>query len=413
MRRGRIFTLLGVLLLVLIVAGALVIPRILGGGGGGQTAQGPTPTPTPTEALVSIVCVQQPIKRGEQITDGHLKMCPIPKSEFSPDTYFTSPVQVVGRSVYQDISPAGEPERLERKNVALLDGSEWALSIDPGMVAVSIPISRLSAISYAPRPGDHVDVIATLLLIDLDSDFQTVLPNLTAGVVSPGDVEYQAQAGAAGEVDQSTGTIKGNTTNVAAQVVGGGRSAVIGRTEIDPVLGLPFYVLPSEAQRPRMVSQAVLQNVKVLRVGNFPTEQDEKAQNAAGAPQTGAEPGAEPATGTQPGQTPPAQGTEQQQQPVVRPPDVITLIVSPQDAITLNYLIYAGAELNLALRSSVGSPEHPVDEIVPTQPVTLQYLMDTYNIPMPVKLPYGVEPAVKDLQAPELPNDKPLPTPTQ
>ncbi len=342
-------------------------------------------------------------------------MCPIPKSEFSSDKYFTATGQVLGRSVYVDISPAGEPERLERKNVARLDGSEWALAIDPGMVAVSIPISRLSAISYAPRPGDHVDVIATLLLIDLDSDFQTVLPNLTAGVVSPGDVEYQAQAGAAGEVDQSTGTIKGNTTNVAAQVVGGGRSAVIGRTEIDPVLGLPFYVLPSEAQRPRMVSQAVLQNVKVLRVGNFPTEQDEKAQqDAAGAPQTGAEPGAGPATGTQPGQTPPAQGTEQQQQqPVVRPPDVITLIVSPQDAITLNYLIYAGAELNLALRSSVGSPDHPVDEIVPTQPVTLQYLMDTYNIPMPVKLPYGVEPSVKDLQAPELPNDKPLPTPTQ
>ena len=32
-----------------------------------------------------------------------------------------------------------------------------------------------------------------------------------------------------------------------------------------------FYLLPSEAQRPRLVSQTLIQNVMVLQLGNFPT----------------------------------------------------------------------------------------------------------------------------------------------
>jgi pilus assembly protein CpaB len=86
------------------------------------------------------------------------------------------------------------------------------------------------------------------------------------------------------------------------------------------------------------------------------------------------------------------------------PPDVITLIVSPQDAVTLNYLIYGGAQLTLVLRN-------PRDaDIVTTEAVTLSYLLDQYNIPIPVKLPYGFEPAVTELVSPLLPNEN-TPTP--
>jgi pilus assembly protein CpaB len=91
----------------------------------------------------------------------------------------------------------------------------------------------------------------------------------------------------------------------------------------------------------------------------------------------------------------------------MRLPDVITLIVTPQDAITLNYLIYAGAELTLVLRSAGD------EAIIDTQAVTLQYLLDQYDIPVPVKLPYGIEPRVDELVPPELPNDQPVPTPVQ
>jgi len=85
----------------------------------------------------------------------------------------------------------------------------------------------------------------------------------------------------------------------------------------------------------------------------------------------------------------------------------VTLIVSPQDAVTLNYLIFAGGELTLALR-------HPQDtNTSSTEAVTLQFLLDQYSIPVPVKLPYGLEPRVDDLLWPTLPSDHPSPTPEQ
>jgi pilus assembly protein CpaB len=82
----------------------------------------------------------------------------------------------------------------------------------------------------------------------------------------------------------------------------------------------------------------------------------------------------------------------------------MTLIVSPQDAVTLNYLIYGGAQLTLVLRN-------PRDADVPaTEAVTLSYLLDQYNIPIPVKLPYGMQPAVSALVPKLLANDS-TPTP--
>jgi pilus assembly protein CpaB len=262
------------------------------------------------------------------------------------------------------------------------------LVIEPGKVAVSIPISRLSSVSYAPQAGDHVDVIATLLMVDLDTEFQTITPNRVVGVVSPG----QGFVTGTGAGSESTASIQETTTltNMTGQVVPGGGAGVQGRTEVDPSLGVPLYLVPSEdMQRPRMVSQSVLRNVIVLRVGDFPFE------NSEGQLVTTAEAEATPVPEDQQTQ----EGEQVAAQPEIRLPDVITLIVEPQDAITLNYLIYSGAELNLALRSA---GDQSVD---PTEAVTLQYLLDEYNIPVPVRLPYGVQPPVKELNAPVLEND--------
>jgi pilus assembly protein CpaB len=85
---------------------------------------------------------------------------------------------------------------------------------------------------------------------------------------------------------------------------------------------------------------------------------------------------------------------------------VITLIVNPQDAVTLNYMVYSGAQLTLALRASGD------DSQVVTEATSLDYLMREYNIPMPLSLPIGLEPRVDELVAPYLPNDGPTPTPT-
>jgi len=61
--------------------------------------------------------------------------------------------------------------------------------------------------------------------------------------------------------------------------------------------------------------------------------------------------------------------------------------------------VYAGAQLTLALRPSGD------DTRVQTEATTLDFLLTQYNIPVPVKLPYGMEPRVDDLLPPVLPND--------
>jgi pilus assembly protein CpaB len=272
-------------------------------------------------------------------------------------------------------------------------GSLAALSIPRGMVAVSIPINRLSSVSYAPRPGDHVNVIATMLIMDLDTDFQAATPNRNAAVLGAGP---GVVVGAETETDVS---VDANTdlSKVTGQTIGAGPSSVIGRTAIDPLLEQTLYVVPSEDQRPRLVSQTLLQDAIVLGVGDFPLtdevqEQPEPtAQELPPLEDETIDPNAEYTSEY------PAEAELVNPEPKL--PDLITLVVNPQDAVTLNYLVYAGSQLTLALRPSGD------DTRVQTEATTLDFLLTQYNIPVPVKLPYGMEPRVDDLTPPLLPND--------
>jgi pilus assembly protein CpaB len=126
------------------------------------------------------------------------------------------------------------------------------------------------------------------------------------------------------------------------------------------------------------VSQTLIQDVVVLQMGSF----DQTIQ----APSEMSTVAEEPEGGPTPTRTPRAQQqvTEAPEEGPV--PAVITLIVSPQDAVTLNYLMLAGASLNMVLRSA-GDTEMPN-----TEAVTLQFVLDQYRIPVPAKLPYGTEP---------------------
>jgi pilus assembly protein CpaB len=215
-----------------------------------------------------------------------------------------------------------------------------------------------------------------MLLVDLDNDFQTLLPNFNVGVIAPGPLTGE------------------ETEKPSIVAVSEGGSSIVGRATQDPLLGQTFYHIPSETQRPRMVSQNLLQDAIVLQVGSFPyKEQEEAAQQEQGGEE------AQP--------TPEPTNEEEQEAPKEPPPpDVITLIVTPQDAITLNYLMYSGAQLTLALRAAQD------DTRVQTESVTLQFLLEQYNITVPAKLPNGMEPPVRALQTPELLNEvEPTPAP--
>lgn len=95
-----------------------------------------------------------------------------------------------------------------------------------------------------------------------------------------------------------------------------------------------------------------------------------------------------------------AQQQAQQQQQTAQPaPDIITLIVSPQDADTLSYMVYTNAQMMMTLRN-------PTDQSrLATEAATLQFLLSQYNIPVPAKLPYALQPKIDTLARPALPND--------
>jgi pilus assembly protein CpaB len=252
-----------------------------------------------------------------------------------------------------------------------LPGSSWAPLIPQGMTAIAIPITRLSSAAYGIRDGDFVDIIVSLLLVDVDSSYQSALPNYTAVVTGSGFLLEQLPA-------------------LTAGVISGGQPSAQGRTELDATLDEPLYIVPSEVQRPRMVTQMILKSVQVLHVGTFPLPGEATAAQTAPA-ETGAE--ATP----QPGQ--------QTVAAVVRP-DMVTLMVTPQDAIVLKYLMDINASIVLTLRNP-----NDLEKGGDTEAATLQYLLSQYNIPVPAKLPYAVTPRTDAITPPALPNDAVIVTP--
>jgi pilus assembly protein CpaB len=282
--------------------------------------------------------------------------------------------EVIGRVVKFDLvaqTPIMDSLLLNAEDQLPSSGSPWALSIPRGMVAVSVPMNRLGAVSYAPQRGDHVNVIVSLMFSDVDTDFQSELPNHTGLAIASGPPDPESgenppltvgvsSLGQSGAVDPESGQ------PLAPPILSPG---INGKVIIDPVLGQAVYVVPSEPQRPRMVTHMLLQDVIVLRVGEFPL------QGTDAAP-AGAEVTPTPAPEDQP-------VDEEAAAPPARP-DVVTLIVTPQDAVTLNYILMAqsksAAQLSLVLRRSQD------DTRINVLPVTLQFLLEQYQIPVPARL---------------------------
>jgi pilus assembly protein CpaB len=374
MRRGRILILLALILIIGLFAVAVVYLNFLQ-----PTQEAPTVVATPTPIdMVNVIVITQRVERGNVLDETVVGMIPIPR-DVVIQGYFTDVAEVVGRRARVDLEPnmiVTSGMVVDTSEAISESGSDAAIFIPRGMVAVSIPINKLSSVSYAPQAGDHVNVIASMMFVDLDTEYQAILPNDTASVIA---------AGTQGE---------GGITTLTANVQGGGEGATSqGRSELDPLLEQSFYIIPSERQRPRLVSQNLLQNAVVLGVGSFPlrdkepevTPTEEVSQQLEGEV-------AEEGQATPP--------------PPPTPPEVITLVVTPQDAVTLNYLMFSGAKLTLALRQAGD------DTRVETEAATLDFLLTQYNIPVPVKLPYGMEPRIDEPILPEVPNViEPTPVP--
>jgi Flp pilus assembly protein CpaB len=348
MRRGRI-----IFLLVLIVGLGLVLVWFffnqLGQPAAVQTTQQAT-------SFTEIYYAQQNIPQGTKITAEMLGKLSVPPEkvaefEFTVGEEGNLIDQIARYNLDQGVVITSAMVGTGPVEIA---GPAWAIQIPSGMVAATIPANRLSLAGYAINDGAHVNVTACMLFVDVDPAFQTQLPNFTSVLTGTGFVPDELPVL----------SVASTTTEGASRQ---------GRVELDPTLQQPFYAIPSEAQRPRLVCQMILQNVVVMKLGNFTLQ----------AP-----------VATDPNVTPSAAQVQQQSSP-----DIVTLMVNPQDSISLNYFVYSGAMLSMSLRNPNDTARFDA------QSTTLTSLLTQYNISLPTKLPYTMHPRLDVLVAPLLPND--------
>ena len=100
-----------------------------------------------------------------------------------------------------------------------------------------------------------MNVIATILMVDLDPSYQSS----DAKRVCSGDRSRVRMA------SQVQAPLHSPYKSLAVEM-----PQPLGGSELDALLEQNVYVVPSEAQRPRMVSQTIIRNVRVLGVGDFP-----------------------------------------------------------------------------------------------------------------------------------------------
>ncbi|GMR11385.1 MAG: hypothetical protein BMS9Abin28_2216 [Anaerolineae bacterium] len=362
MRRGRVFILLALILLVGAVAAFFVLQ----------------PPPAEPEVEVAptpigeaeIVIAAQHISRGSLIPPEAVIVSPYP-ADYKVETMLDDLGQVVGKRARMDIGrgvPITENMITDQAGDLLTVGSDASIAIPQGFTAIAIPMDRFSGVAFALREGDQVDVLVSMLIVDLDTDFQSELPN-----------EAMFLFTSAGELLSAISCRLVETTETGELVCSASeeRPPNIGLLQFDESSGQDFYAGPSGPQRPRLVTQRMITSATVLGVGNFPLEIEEQVVTVIAVAE-------EEGVGAPEAQVQQA-GVEEA--PVIVPPDIITLIVTPQDALAIQWAVNAGLDLTLTLRS----PNDPTPEI-DTDSVTLQFLIDNYDIAVPSKLPYGTEP---------------------
>jgi pilus assembly protein CpaB len=229
-------------------------------------------------------------------------------------------------------------------------GSDAAAVLPNDRVAVTIPINRVTSVGYGIQDGDHVDLIISMLFVDVDEVFQSIQPNNITlfSIKADGTIEFV--------------------------------EAVQGRPDVTS-LG-PAIIGPSERQRPRLVTQRTIQDALVLHVGDFPLSGDYIGVPPTPTPipqDTTSDTGGD-------GGTPPPPPTP------VPPPDIVTLGVTPQYSVVLVWAIEAKLPLTLALRSATDTSR------VPTQPVTLDFIMNEFRIDLPGRHDYTIEPAIRSIR---------------
>jgi Flp pilus assembly protein CpaB len=312
-----------------------------------QAAETPLPTATPL-TFVDIVIAVQELSRGQVIPPNAVALRPWPEQS-APFNGIRNLEDVVGKIARTDIfreEPILSNMVVDSFQGLARVGSDAAAVLPNGLVMVSLPVDRLTSGAYAIQDGDRVDLIISLLFVDVDEAFQSLTPNFIT-LFRITDEGIELLDGIEGRTD---------STSIGSVIVG-----------------------PSERQRPRLVSQRTIQDALVVHVGNFPPD-----GRFIGVPPTPTPPPVEEEEGTN--------GTPPPPTPTPARPDIVSLGVTPQDAVVLAWLVEARVPVTLALRSAQDTSR------VPTDAVTLDYIMANFGIDLPARRPYSIEPAIRSIR---------------
>lgn len=379
-----------ILVAVVIVIGAVAFV-LLTSGGGGDSADQPevvqeqtsvpqqtaavetdTPEPSPTPALVPIVVAVQNISRGAEIPAEALRLQPWPL-EALPFNSYGDINEVAGLIARTDLYP--EQPILTSMVVDNLEdlaaiGSDAAAILPPGKVAVSLPIDRITSVAFAIQPGDRVDIIVSLLFIDMDETFQSALPNTVNLIIPSEDLGLNIGPDINGRFDTRRIPYPVPDVNLGLRPLS---------------IDWPVIITPSEPPRPRLLTQRTVLDAQVIWTGNFPIDGRLFVEVPTQTPvNPSPEPGAPPPTPTPPGlilatEVPPR-------------PDIVTLAVDPQEAVMITWLVEAGVPVTFALRSAGDR------SLIPTDSVTLDYILSEFDIVPPTPVDYTIEPAIRSIR---------------
>jgi Flp pilus assembly protein CpaB len=352
--QGRVLIILAFIIILGAIVVIAVLPTLQGNQGpvtssgtpGAVVQQPSLPTPTPL-SFVNVVIAVQELPRGFRIPANAVDLRPWPE-ESAPFNGITNLEDVIGKIARTRIfreQPILTSMITDDFTSLAEVGSDAAAILPSGLIAVSIPINRLTSVSYAIQDGDRVDVILSMLFVDVDDVFQTISPNFIT--------LFQFSE----EGITTSETLEGRPDSTS--------------------LG-PAIISPSERQRPRLVTQRTVQDALILHVGDFPLD-----GRLLGVPPT-------------PTPVPDEESENEEGTPVASPtpalPTVVTLGVTPQDAVVLVWAVEAKLPITMALRSASDTSR------TSTQAVTLDYIMANFDINPPGKRQYTIEPAIRSVR---------------
>jgi Flp pilus assembly protein CpaB len=386
------------LILVIVVAAAaalyLFVLRPEGGllGGGEDTAAQPVveqesgeaaqdepgvtpPTPTLQRQFEDVVVAIVDLPVGERIRPDLIEVVQRPAENVAvlAGVTFSDKDEVLGELVRTTV---GRGQEILRPMIALSPsditamGSDLSLYIDQGEVAVAFPIDKFTGAAYAMRPGDLVDALMTLQVVDVDEEFQTKLPNIEQRVNESALLEGQAFLFP--PTQQGRLELIPNLNSVALIGPGGGKEAI-----------------------PRRVTQLTLQQMEVLWVGSWRDPAEKMEQEFSADAITDLERDAAQAILAQ-GSYPPDVRVRHEQNP-----DAVILSMTAQNALALKWALEAGIHIDLVLRA-----QGDVTQFATTS-VTLPQLFEQGVLTAPTTSDVSLEPRVEEVPVPFLPVNPP------